>query len=175
MNSPAAIPSRMTSGMLVLIVLQLFCVVFFVSDVVSDYQELGAAAASDPHLYVETLATVTLIAAILLEGRVLLELLRRQARLEGRLDQASAAVHEVIEAYFGEWRLTQSERDVANFVVKGLTTAEIAELRGSAEGTVKAHLNAIYRKAGVRNRAELLSLVMDALIGQRQMASESVS
>ena len=173
MTSQAAIPSRMTSGMLILIVLQLFCVVFFVSDVLNDYQELGAAVAANPHLYVETLATLTLVAAILLEGRVLVELLRRQARLEGRLDQASAAVHEVIEQYFQAWKLTQSERDVASFVVKGLTISEIADLRGSAEGTVKAHLNAIYRKAGARSRSELLSLIMDGLIGERLSAARS--
>jgi len=36
--------------------------------------------------------------------------------------------------------------------------------RGSSEGTVKAHSAAIYRKAGVSGRHELLSQFVDELI-----------
>ena len=70
----------------------------------------------------------------------------------------------MIESHFDDWTLTASERDVAGLMVKGLSIAEIAQVRGSAEGTVKAHLNAIYRKANARNRAEVLSHIMDTLI-----------
>jgi hypothetical protein len=55
---------------------------------------------------------------------------------------------------------------VALFAIKGLTTAEIAALRGTSEGTVKAQTNAIYRKAGVTGRPQLLSLFIDELIGE---------
>ena len=41
---------------------------------------------------------------------------------------------------------------MAWFTIKGLSIAEIARLRGTSEGTVKAHSNAIYRKAGVSGR-----------------------
>ena len=57
-------------------------------------------------------------------------------------------------------------KPTAALMVKGLSIAEIAKVRGSAEGTVKAHLNAIYRKAEARNRAEVLSNIMDSLIGK---------
>jgi len=40
-------------------------------------------------------------------------------------------------------------------------------MRGSAEGTVKSQLNAIYRKAGVGNRGELLSLLIEELMDRR--------
>ena len=73
-------------------------------------------------------------------------------------------LHSVIESHFDDWKLTVSERDVAALMVKGLSIAEIANVRGSAEGTVKAQLNAIYRKANARNRAEVLSHIMDTLI-----------
>ena len=43
--------------------------------------------------------------------------------------------------------------------------SEVAEIRGSAEGTVKAHLNAIYRKAGVQGRNGLMSLLIEDLMG----------
>ena len=39
----------------------------------------------------------------------------------------------------------------------------VANLRGSAKGRVKAHLNAICRKAGVSGRAQLVSLLVEDL------------
>ena len=44
------------------------------------------------------------------------------------------------------------------------TVAKIADLCGSAEGTIKSHLNAIYRKSGTSGRGDLLSVIIDGLI-----------
>ena len=41
--------------------------------------------------------------------------------------------------------LSPAERDVALFQIKGLSVAEIAALRGTSEGTVKAQAAAIVR------------------------------
>lgn len=65
---------------------------------------------------------------------------------------------------FAEWGLTRAERDVALFAIKGLSTAEIAGLRQTSEGTVKAQTAAIYRKAGVTGRPQLLSLFIEDLM-----------
>ena len=46
----------------------------------------------------------------------------------------------------------------------GLTTQEIASLRNTSEGTVKAQTNAIYRKADVGGRPQLLSIFIDELM-----------
>lgn len=69
----------------------------------------------------------------------------------------------MIEGYYRDWGLTASEQDVAGFTIKGYSIAEIATLRGSAPGTVKTHLNAIYRKAGVAGRGQLVSLLVEDL------------
>jgi hypothetical protein len=53
---------------------------------------------------------------------------------------------------------------VALFAIKGLSTADIARMRSSSEGTVKAQTNAIYRKAGVSGRPQLLSLFIEELM-----------
>jgi DNA-binding CsgD family transcriptional regulator len=71
---------------------------------------------------------------------------------------------DLLEERFGEWALTPPERDVALFAIKGMSTAEIAMLRMTSEGTVKAQTNAIYRKAGVSGRPQLLSLFIDDLM-----------
>jgi DNA-binding NarL/FixJ family response regulator len=159
--------SKLPIGLAALIAVQVFCVLFFVADVIEDYRNAPAEAGLSMHLNVEALATLSLLAAIVVEVRYLHSLLRRKAQLEKAVQTASAAVHEVIEAHFRNWRLSPSETDVATFLVKGLDIPEIAHVRGCAEGTVKAHLNAIYRKSGTRNRGELLSVIIDSLLVAR--------
>ncbi|WP_245867101.1 helix-turn-helix transcriptional regulator [Oceaniglobus roseus] len=152
-------------GLIALIAVQVFCAAFFAGDVLNDFREAGVQQAILGHLDIEALATLSLIAAIVVETRMAVRILRRQAHLERSVSVASAAMNDVIQAHFAAWNLTASEADIANFLVKGLSIAEIARLRGSAEGTVKSHLNAIYRKSGTANRGELLSLILESLMG----------
>jgi len=72
---------------------------------------------------------------------------------------------DLVEDRFGEWGFTPAERDVALFALKGFSIAEIAALRDTSEGTVKAQTNAIYRKAGVSGRPQFLSLFVEDLMG----------
>jgi DNA-binding CsgD family transcriptional regulator len=77
--------------------------------------------------------------------------------------------------HFTEWGLTAAERDVALFALKGMSIAEIAELRQTSQGTVKAQTNAIYRKAGVSGRPQLLSLFVDELMDAPADASKATA
>jgi len=104
---------------------------------------------------------------------MLMRLIRRQAHFRRVLSVASGALHDLIEAYFDSWALTAAERDVATFAIKGLSNAEIAQMRGSAEGTVKAHLNAISRKAGVQGRGALLSMLVEDLMQEPLIAPQT--
>lgn len=144
-----------------LIAAQLICAVVFLVDVLTDMSEMPVL---DWHLLPEGLASLALFVGIVFEAVYLLHLLKRKASLERSVGMASSALQTVIESHFDEWKLTASERDVAALMVKGLSISEIANVRGSAEGTVKAHLNGIYRKSNARNRAEVLSHIMDTLI-----------
>jgi DNA-binding CsgD family transcriptional regulator len=51
--------------------------------------------------------------------------------------------------------LTPAERHVTLAVLAGLSNADIARMRGSSPRTVANQLGAIFRKLGVRSRAEL--------------------
>ena len=53
---------------------------------------------------------------------------------------------------------------MALLAVKGLSIAEIAQMRNTREGTVKAQNAAVYRKAGVSGRAELMSVFMEEIV-----------
>ena len=100
----------------------------------------------------------------MLGALLLVRTLVRNRAVESRLRQVSGAFAALLEERFAGWGLTRSERDVAWFTIKGLSIAEIARLRGTSEGTVKAHSNAIYRKAGVSGRTQLLSLFIEDLM-----------
>lgn len=152
---------RLPLLIMAMIAVQVICAIVFFVDVMRDVAALGGP---DWGLLPEALASLALFIGIAFEAVYLAQLLRRKASLERSVGLASSALHGVIESHFEEWKLTASERDVATLMVKGLSISEIAGVRGSAEGTVKAHLNAIYRKANARNRAEVLSHIMDTLI-----------
>ena len=162
----SASSKRMTGGLLILMTAQFFCAVFFVADALFDFRQDAGEDDTRLHLVIETLAALGLISAVILEAKLLMSLLRRQAQLEASIDVARAAVQDVMNALFETWRLTPSETDIATFLVKGLSIAEIAELRGNAEGTIKSHLGAIYRKSGTRNRGELLSVLIDSMMAR---------
>ncbi len=146
---------------------QIICAAVFLDNVLSDASE---DFGFDWRQVSAILAIVALIAGIAFETFYLFGLLQRKASLERSVGMASSALHDVIESHFTEWKLTASERDVAALMVKGLSIAEIAKVRGSAEGTVKAHLNNIYRKSATRNRAEVLSSIMDAMLDKPLLA-----
>jgi DNA-binding CsgD family transcriptional regulator len=148
-----------------LLAAQMICAVFFLFEIlaarlvipmppinwhVHELIEIGAALG---------LIVGTVITAVLMRASHL-----RSAHVESQLRAASGAFMDLLEDRFAAWNLTPAERDVALFCIKGLATAEIARLRATSEGTVKAQTNAIYRKAGVSGRPQLLSLFIDDLI-----------
>lgn len=153
----------------VLIAAQLLCVLVFLIDVIAEFPGWSNV---NWHFTREALATLALFGGIVFETWYLRTTLRRKASLERSVGLASSALQGIIESHFDQWKLTASERDIAFLLVKGLSIAEIAQVRGSAEGTVKAHLNAIYRKAKARNRAEVMSTIMDTLVDKPLLAPE---
>ena len=156
--------------LMALIAFQLLCSAFFVVDIIEDFAEGGVTLA---HMLPELGATLGLFVGLVFEVRLLLDLLRRQAVMERSLGVAAGALGALMEAYFREWGLTPSEADVAAFTIKGCSIAEIAAMRGSAEGTVKTHLNAIYRKAGVQGRGQLVSVLIEDPLNAPLLPGES--
>lgn len=59
-------------------------------------------------------------------------------------------------------QLTVREVQIAEQVSVGLSNKVIAAEAGISERTVKAHLNSIFRKSGIRNRVQLALLVSQA-------------
>lgn len=109
-------------------------------------------------------AAVALLIGLIMSGVLLAQSQLRLGRAEAQVKRASSAFMQVLEQHFVQWGLTPAERDVAFFVLKGFSTSEIAAFRKTSEGTVKAQTNAIYRKAGVNGRGQLMSIFIDDLL-----------
>lgn len=132
-------------------------------DVFYDYRE-GASVA---HILMEfTIAIVSfaLIAALMVgifrqsrsNNRLKEELASYSEAQEQALPPAVASArHElalVIKEQFETWKLTQTEREVAMLLLKGLSFKEIASVRETMEKTVRQQASSIYKKASVSGR-----------------------
>ncbi len=145
---------------------QVICAVFFVSEILASVLGLPVGPLDwHVHELMEIGAALGLILGVVFGFFILRIVMARSAAVESQLRAASGAFMELLEERFDDWSLTPAERDVALFAMKGLSTSEIAALRRTSEGTVKAQSNAIYRKAGVSGRSQLLSLFIDDLMG----------
>lgn len=145
-----------------LIALQLLGALYFLGDFVAD---LLVSSDSATHVFFEGLAVLCLLIGIFFSIRERRRLLSRNQKMESQLQIASGAFRELLENFFDQWRLTPSEREIALLTIKGFSNAEIADLRNTREGTVKAQSNAIFRKAGVSGRTQLLSHFIEELVG----------
>ncbi len=107
---------------------------------------------------------VTLAAGTAFSGWSLRKISRQQNRSHDVLFENSVSFVNLIGRHFTEWSLTPSERQVAVLAIKGLPIAEISRLRQTRPGTIKSQCNAIYRKAGVSGRPQLISLFIEELM-----------
>ncbi|MCO4848344.1 MAG: helix-turn-helix transcriptional regulator [Yoonia sp.] len=160
--------------MVTIVLVQLICAAFFVSTILSSI--FGFAPFSwQIYELIEIGAAVGLFLGILLGVLLLRKIMARNTHIEDQLRLASGAFMDVLDEYFTAWRLTPAERDVALFAIKGMSTSEMAGLRDVSEGTIKAQTNAIYRKANVSGRTQLLSLFIDELISRADEESKPVT
>lgn len=132
-------------------------------DVIYDYRE-GASMA---HIFMELAIAVVSFALITALTIGIWRQSRSNIRLKAELasvseanDQAlppalASARHElalVLKKQFEDWQLTQTEREVAMLLLKGLSFKEIAAVRSTMEKTVRQQASTIYKKANVSGR-----------------------
>jgi DNA-binding NarL/FixJ family response regulator len=132
-------------------------------DVIYDYRE----GASTAHILMEL--SIAIVSSALIAGltfgvwrqnqsnnRLKAELASLSDLNEQALPPALAAArHElalVLKEQFEIWRLTQTEREVAMLLLKGLSFKEIASVRNTLEKTVRQQASSIYKKASVSGR-----------------------
>lgn len=158
---------KSTVALTVLFLVQALCALFFVSDIAMSVFGIYPVPLSwTSREVLEIGAAIGLVLGLIFGALALRRSLRELKIARDRLRRASSAFMDIMTEHFNDWGLTPAERDVALFSIKGLSTQDIATLRKTSEGTVKAQTNAIYRKAGVTGRPQLLSLFIEDLMGE---------
>lgn len=143
---------------------QVSCAAFFLLDITTSFLGNPLFVSWQIRELLEIGASVGLILGAFLGVRAVLKAREHSDRAELAIRTASGAFNEVVEEHFVNWKLTPAEKEVAWLSIKGFSTAEIANIRKTSEGTVKAQGNGIYRKANVSGRTQLLSILVEDLL-----------
>ncbi|HVO59355.1 MAG TPA: hypothetical protein VMT53_00390 [Terriglobales bacterium] len=94
-----------------------------------------------------------------------LEAARREAqRFREEAHDALRGLGEAIDHQFARWSLSPAEREIGLLLLKGLSHKEIAEMRSTLEPTIRQQALAVYRKSGLRSRAELSAFFLEDLL-----------
>ena len=158
----------------VVLAVQVLCAVFFVGQILVSVLGLPVEPINwQLYELIEIGAALGLTVGVFVGVVALRQSQARSARAEEALRLARSAFQDVLNEHFDEWGLTPAERDVALFAIKGFSTGDIAGMRGVSEGTIKAQTAAIYRKAGVSGRPQLLSVFIDDLIENGDQSSQA--
>lgn len=148
-------------------------------DMVGDYRD-GVAWG---HLIIEVLILLLSLTGVVYFGQLYYQL--SQAKINSlRQDLVFAnqqaqewreANHELIsglaaqiQKQFDAWQLTRAEAEVGMLMLKGLSHAEIANVRNTSERTIRDQARSIYRKSGTAGRSELSAFFLEDLLLPRQ-------
>jgi DNA-binding CsgD family transcriptional regulator len=143
-------------------------------DIAADYR----AGTQPAHLLTEAFVMAVAVAGVGLLGRQLFQAQSRAARLSVDLETARreadrfreeaqgalCGLGEAIDHQFTRWNLTRAEREVGLLLLKGLSHKEVADVRSTSETTIRQQALAIYRKSGLRSRAELSAFFLEDLL-----------
>ena len=159
-----------------LLLLQSACALVFVLDILlSAFGIYPVPLSWSTRELLEMGAGLGLFLGMILGTLLVVRAIRDLSRAEARLDRASAAFVDLLNARFDQWGLTLAERDVALFAIKGLSVQDMARLRETSEGTIKAQTAAIYRKANVTGRPQLLSLFIEDMMGADRIDTAKIN
>ena len=164
-------PSNLALWLVVSI--QVLCAIGFVASLaMSIFGAPRAAASWQMREALEIIASLGLVIGSVLGVLSVIRAQRSQSQAEQALRAAAGAFAKVVDEKFDAWSLTNAERDVAWLAIKGFSTKETAEFRGTSEGTIKSQCNAVYRKVGVSGRTQLISLMVEDLLLDAPGAAE---
>lgn len=128
----------------------------------------GAIIPESWHSTLENISAIAILLVVSFLLNEMIELQRSKKTSEKSVQVASGFLSTVIVRQFTEWKLSESETDVAFLLMKGYSLKEIAELRAAQIGTIKSQCSTIYKKAGIAGRAELIAFFMEDLLATPQ-------
>ncbi len=153
------------------------CSVFFGIDIIVEvtleFGDLGQISYFDAlHLVMEILAEGALILAVILSLSSYFRLKETSEHSIDLVRSIRTGFDRALNQKFDDWGLTEAQKDIALLSARGESISQIAEIRDTRGGTVKAHLHNIYKKAAVGSRTELLAVLMDELLSSQAATGE---
>ncbi len=79
---------------------------------------------------------------------------------------------QAVNRQFTRWDFSPTDREIAYYLLKGLSMKEIARLRDSTDRSVKQQAYVLYHKAGLGGRAELSAYFLGGLLHSDAAAVE---
>ena len=119
------------------------------------------------HHWFQVLVAILVVWCLWTEIKTVRSLKNRLAEEEARRRRLSADLSGHIADSFKSWGLTPTESEVAWLLIKGFQFAEIAELRGKSEKTLRQQASQIYAKARVKGRTELTASFLEDLLAEQ--------
>jgi DNA-binding CsgD family transcriptional regulator len=158
--------SNLSTGLgLGLVLLQCLCGGYFTWEILASIFDLPSLPLRwQTRELVELGACAGLILGAFTSLRLSLSAQAAKARADHAHRLTAGEFTDAVEEFFARIELTEAERDVTWLMLKGMSTSEIAALRETKQGTVKAQSTAIYRKAGVSGKSQLFSQLVEELL-----------
>jgi DNA-binding CsgD family transcriptional regulator len=129
--------------------------------------------ASTYHTFVQILVTVSAIVGILWIWRKSLSVAKKLQTKKTKIGFLSEKNKELayglslaVDNQFNIWLLTEVEKEIGYFLLKGFSLKEIANYRQTAEITVRQQCARIYEKAQLAGRIELSAFFMEDFLIQ---------
>lgn len=69
-----------------------------------------------------------------------------------------------INEQFEKWQLTDSEKEIGQFLLKGFSLKEVSAIRGTSERTIRQQASSIYKKSGVSGRHAFSAWFLEDLL-----------
>jgi len=138
-----------------------FASAFFLYDIIIDVMKEDE---SPLHLTIEGFIFFATSVVLTYEVLRVMKLSKDLKQEQGKVARLSGELSQVIQKDFEEWKLTESEKEVAILLIKGLSMNEIGDLRGVKEKTVRQQATSIYTKSKCPNRYELAAKFIEDLL-----------
>ncbi len=152
-------------GLYALLALQILGTLFFVGELWSEI--FGLRAWTVPWQWqeiIQILASLALVLGTIAGIGFIRYSQSAMRRMSTQIEVVSGHFHDHVRSQFSQWGFSPSEEAVAIYAMKGFSNAEIATFRGTSAATVKSQMNAVYRKAGLTNRQQLISFLVEELL-----------
>jgi DNA-binding NarL/FixJ family response regulator len=84
-------------------------------------------------------------------------------------------LREAVEQQFTQWDFSPSQKQIALYLLKGMSLKEIAQIKGSTFTSIRQQAHVLYHQAGLGGRAELSAFFLGGLLPPEEDSSNTTA